>query len=119
MTIRTCTRTFVPTLLLALAASAGAQAATSAHNPHGFAVKAGTYRCELGKRLEVRTVSSDQQTAVLKWDQRDYTLRAVGARSGAVRYEDASSGLVWLMISTKSMLLDSKRGQRLADECRI
>lgn len=119
MTIRTCTRTLLPTLLLALTAASGAHASPPNHNPHGYAVKAGTYRCELGKRLEVRTVSADQQTAVLKWNQRDYTLRAVGARSGAVRYEDASSGLVWLMISTKSMLLDSKQGQRLADECRI
>jgi hypothetical protein len=56
---------------------------------------------------------------VLNWNQRDYTLKAVGARSGAVRYEDPSSGLVWLLISSKSMLLDSRQGQRLADECRI
>lgn len=111
-------RVIAPAALMCVAAVAQAQSAP-ASNPHGYAVKAGTYRCELGKRLEVKTVSADQQTAVLKWNQRDYTMKAVGARSGAARYEDASTGLVWLMISTKSMLLDSKQGQRLADECRI
>jgi hypothetical protein len=112
-------RRLASALSLALIAAVGAHATAPPHNPHGYAVKAGTYRCELGKRLEVRTVSGDQRTAVLNWNQRDYTLKAVGARSGAVRYEDPSSGLVWLLISSKSMLLDSRQGQRLADECRI
>jgi membrane-bound inhibitor of C-type lysozyme len=89
-----------------------------AFNPHKMKFKAGAYRCESGKRLNVRSVSSDMQTAVLQWDQRDYTVKAVGAPSGALRYEDAASGLVWLMIPAKGMLLDASQGQRLADGCR-
>jgi hypothetical protein len=81
-------------------------------------LKDGAYRCDQGRQLAFREVSADLQTAVLSWNQRDYPMRAVGVRSGALRYEHAESGLVWLMIPSKSMLLDSKHGQRLADACR-
>ena len=87
-------------------------------NPYRIPFKSGAYRCELGRSVHVRQVSSDQRTAVLQWERRDYTLHAVNARSGALRYEDAESGLVWIVIHGKSMLLDSKAGQRLADACR-
>jgi hypothetical protein len=87
-------------------------------NPHGMKFKSGAYRCELGKHVHVHEVSPDLQTARLNWNKRDYTMQAVGARSGALRYEDAKSGLVWLMIPGKSMLLDTRHGQRLADDCR-
>jgi hypothetical protein len=81
-------------------------------------LKDGAYRCDQGRQLQFREVSADAQTAVLQWNQRDYPMRAVGVRSGALRYENAESGLVWLMIPSKSMLLDSRQGQRLADACR-
>jgi hypothetical protein len=58
------------------------------------------------------------RTAVLRWGSRDYTLRAVQARSGALRYEDEASGLAWLVIPGTSMLLDTREGQRLANACR-
>ena len=105
-------------LLTSLPATA-ADAPPAGFNPHRIGFKAGAYRCDLGRRVDVRTVSSDMQTAVLKWNRRDYTLRAVDARSGALRYEDKGSGLVWLVIHNKSMLLDTRQGQRLADECRV
>jgi hypothetical protein len=46
-------------------------------------------------------------------------MQAVGARSGALRYEDPKSGLVWLVIPSKSMLLDTKKGRQLANECKV
>ncbi len=45
-------------------------------------------------------------------------MKAVHARSGALRYEDDKSGIVWLIIAGKSMLLDTKHGRQLANECR-
>jgi hypothetical protein len=112
----------VSAALLLPAAAAQAQTVTekaARFNPHGVTFKSGAYRCELGQRVQVREVSADMQTAVLHWKQRDYRMRAVGARSGALRYEDPSSGLVWLMIPSTSMLLDARQGQRLASDCRI
>jgi hypothetical protein len=87
-------------------------------NPYRIAMPAGAYRCELGRSVQVRDVSADMRTTVLRWGSRDYTLQAVQARSGALRYEDASSGLTWIVIPGTSMLLNTKEGQRLANACR-
>ena len=37
--------------------------------------------------------------------------------TGAVRLEDKKAGIVWLQIPAKSMLMNSKIGQRMADSC--
>ncbi|MGD9945599.1 MAG: hypothetical protein AB7L76_18875 [Burkholderiaceae bacterium] len=87
-------------------------------NPHGFRFPTGVYRCELNRSVHVRHVTPDLQSAVVHWNKKDYTLRAVNARTGALRYEDAASGLTWLVIVGKSMLLDTKNGKQLANECR-
>ncbi|RPH45271.1 MAG: hypothetical protein EHM87_07055 [Burkholderiales bacterium] len=98
---------------------AGRPAAVPAgFNPYRIAMPAGAYRCELGRSVQVRDVSADMRTAVLRWGSRDYTLQAVHARSGALRYEDANSGLAWIVIPGTSMLLDTREGQRLANACR-
>lgn len=89
-----------------------------AFNPAGLPFKAGTYLCELNRKVDVRHVAPDLKSAVLHWDRREYTMRAVNTHSGALRYEDAASGLVWLVIVGKSMLLDTKLGRQLANECK-
>lgn len=90
---------------------------TPAH-AQGVSLKPGTYRCELNQSVHFAKVSADQKSAVLKWGKRDYQMKSVGTSTGAIRYEDKASGMVWLMIAGKSMLLNQKQGQRLADECR-
>lgn len=114
---------FVPFALgLALAAAvAPAQAAdpaASSFNPHGFTLPTGTYRCDLNRSVDISQVSADMQSAVVRFDRKEYKMHAVTARSGALRYEDASSGLVWLVIVGKSMLLDTKHGRQLANDCK-
>ncbi|HVL58765.1 MAG TPA: MliC family protein [Burkholderiaceae bacterium] len=103
---------------LALLALPLAATARPVANPAGLTFKAGTYRCELNRSVQVTQVAPDLQTAVIHWNKKDYTLKAVSTKSGALRYEDASSGLVWLVIVDKSMLLDSRAGRQLANECR-
>jgi len=102
----------------AIASEVAVDTAVPAFNPHGFQFPAGIYRCELNRSVHVRQVSADLQSAVLHWDKKEYTLRAVNARTGALRYEDPKSGLVWLVIVGKSMLLDTKQGRQLANECK-
>lgn len=87
-------------------------------NPYGLKFVPGAYRCELGRSVQVRAVSGDLRTAVLRWGADEYTLRAVDARSGALRYEDPASGLAWIVLREASMLLDMRAGQRLANACR-
>ncbi|MCL4183933.1 MAG: MliC family protein [Burkholderiaceae bacterium] len=108
-------------LCVALASAhlpASAAGESSGFNPHGFKFPVGVYRCELNRSVDVRQVSADMQSAVLHFDKKEYRMRAVDARSGALRYEDPQSGLVWLMIASKSMLLDTKKGRQLANECK-
>jgi hypothetical protein len=90
----------------------------SGFNPHNLPMRAGLYRCELNRVVDIRQVTSDLSSAVVRWNKREYTLRAVNAESGALRYEDERSGLVWIVIAGKSMLLDARRGKQLANECR-
>lgn len=99
-------------------APAAAPRVPEGFNPYRIAYAPGAYRCELGRSVQVRTVSADLRTTELRWAGGDYTLRSVEARSGALRYEDADSGLAWIVLKDRSMLLDTKAGQRLANACK-
>ena len=46
-----------------------------------------------------------------------YYMTPVATTTGTVRLEDIKGGAVWLQIANKSMLMNQKLGQRLADEC--
>ncbi|MFT3804155.1 MAG: hypothetical protein QM766_23440 [Burkholderiaceae bacterium] len=84
----------------------------------GLSMEVGVYRCELNRSLGIKQIAPDGQSLVMHWAGRDYPLTAVRARSGALRYEDAASGLTWITIVGKSLLLDLKNGQQLANECK-
>ncbi len=79
----------------------------------------GLYRCELNRRVVLRRIAPDGQSLVINWLGKDATLQAVQARTGALRFESPPAGLVWLVIVGKSMLLDSRQGRTLANECRL
>lgn len=124
----------IPSLLFACATAcaalplaAGAQSLLSDNPAHHAApehpvkleFKPGTYRCELKREVHVTQVSDDGRSAILRFNKKDYPVKAVEARTGALRYEDSGSGLVWLVIVGKSMLLDTKKGEQLANECKV
>lgn len=82
-------------------------------------VHAGLHRCELARRVLVKRVSSEGDVVQINWNGKDYSLRGVSTRSGARRYEDSKAGLAWVVISVKAFLLDTRRGQMLANECKL
>lgn len=84
-----------------------------------FSIKAGTYRCELNRKVELRNVSATQDSADLRWGKKSYRMQAVKTATGALRLENKDTGLTWITIVGKSMLLNTKRGKQLANECRI
>ncbi|MFK7962367.1 MAG: MliC family protein [Burkholderiaceae bacterium] len=84
-----------------------------------FSIEAGTYQCELNRQVELRNVSASQDAAELRWGQQSYQMQAVKTATGALRLENKESGLTWITIVGKSMLLNTKRGKQLANECRI
>ena len=101
--------------LLGLAPFASALAVTAP----GLVAATGNHRCEMNRNVLVRQVSPDKQTAVVQWERKDYTLKAIDTRSGALRYEDRASGLTWIVLYNKAMLLDTKQGRQLANDCRV
>ena len=46
-----------------------------------------------------------------------YTMVPEPTTTGAIRLEDKKAGVVWLQIPSKSMLMNSKIGQRMVDAC--
>ena len=86
--------------------------------PVGLVLEPGVYHCELGRSVGVKSLTRDGQTMELKWNRKEYTMAAVEARSGALRYEDTQAGLAWITIVGKSLLLDVRKGAQLANECK-
>ncbi len=80
--------------------------------------KSADYQCELGNSLTVFTHPDDDQHVAMRWKKRIYKLVRVVTSTGAQRFENLKSGLVWIGIPAKSMLLDSHKGQQLANECK-
>ena len=64
-------------------------------------------------------MGDDQRHIDLTWKGRVYAMLPVTTSTGALRFEDSSSGMVWIQIPTKSMLLNSKLGQQVANECKV
>lgn len=76
------------------------------------------FHCELGNRLTIYENAADDKHIALKWGKRLHRLRRVDTTTGANRFENRRLGLVWIGIPTKGMLLDSKKGRQLANECK-
>jgi hypothetical protein len=77
------------------------------------------YKCELGKKITVFSKPGQQDTIMLRWNNKNHTLQREATTTGAHRFEDKKAGLVWINIPAKGILLDSKRGRQLANECKV
>ena len=80
-------------------------------------VHVGHIPCELGASVNVTADANAPGHFHVDGKGFKYHRAPVATTSGAVRLEDQKAGAVWLQIANKSMLMDQKRGQRLADEC--
>lgn len=76
------------------------------------------FDCELGNKLTIYRDTSDDQQIALHWNKRMHRMMRVSTTTGAHRFENAKNGLVWIGIPAKGMLLDSKKGKQLANECK-
>lgn len=74
--------------------------------------------CELGQRLSVIGDVIRDNAIELGWQGRMYRMLRVGTSTGAQRFEDPVSGLIWISIPEKAMLLDGSRGEPVANGCR-
>ena len=101
--------------------AAGIAAAEAALEPAELAiaelVHTGVLPCELGASV---TLSSDPQSpGYFNMHGKNFRFRMipVSTATGAIRLEDQRAGAVWLQLPNKSMLMNQKAGQRMADGC--
>lgn len=80
-------------------------------------VHTGTIACELGASVRVTADPQSPGHFNVAGNGFKYHMTPVATSTGTVRLEDQKAGAVWLQIANKSMLMDQKRGQRLADDC--
>lgn len=77
----------------------------------------GTYRCELGQKIEVERDKRDSKLIRIGWKGKRHNLQRYDPTSGLPRYEDRQAGLIWIDLPWKSVLMDAKTGHPLANEC--
>jgi len=79
-------------------------------------VHQGEIPCELGAKVSIKPLRREGFFLVQHKLTR-FVMHPVDSRTGAVRLEDPARGAMWLQIGNKSMLMNQRLGQRLADEC--
>lgn len=80
-------------------------------------VHVGRIPCELGAFVTVSADAAAPGHFHVEGKGFKYHMAPVATSTGTVRLEDTKAGAVWLQIANKSMLMNQKLGQRLADEC--
>jgi hypothetical protein len=80
-------------------------------------VHVGHLPCELGASVQMTADERSPGYFNLQGNGYKYRMRPVTTSTGAIRLEDEKAGAVWLQLANKSMLMDQKKGRRLADEC--
>jgi hypothetical protein len=76
------------------------------------------YHCDLGNKVTIYENNADEKHIAVRWAKHLHRLESVDTTTGAHRFENKKLGLVWIGIPAKSMLLDSKHGHQLANECK-
>ena len=80
-------------------------------------VHTGRMVCELGNFVTVTPDPEQSTRFIVQMKKNTYYMSPVETTTGAVRLEDTQAGAMWLQLQNKSMLMNSKLGQRMADEC--
>lgn len=85
--------------------------------PEAGEVHTGRMVCEMGNAVTVTADPQQPAHFIVQMKKNTYHMTPVETTTGAVRLEDAQAGAVWIQLPNKSMLMNSKLGQRMADEC--
>ncbi len=80
-------------------------------------VHVGLLPCELGQSITITPDAKSPGYFDVSTKGKKYRMFPVETSTGAVRLEDKKAGAVWIQVSNKSMLMNHKIGQRLADDC--
>lgn len=77
----------------------------------------GPYDCEFDEKIAVDKNGKFDGYLDVRHRKSTWTMRPVLSHTGALRLEDVRGRMLMLQIGNKSMLMDTKIGQRLVDNC--
>ncbi len=77
----------------------------------------GDYTCEFKESVHIQKHPKVAGYVDVVWKKNTFTMKPVLSSTGALRLEDVTGRTLMIQIANKSMLLDTKIGQRLLDEC--
>ena len=77
----------------------------------------GLMPCEMGASVRVQADATAPGYFHGQGKGFRYRMYPVRTSTGALRLEDKKAGAVWLQLANKSMLMDQKKGRRVADDC--
>lgn len=80
-------------------------------------VLTGKAACEFDQSVDVSPMEGRPGVFKVGFKNASYTMVPEETTTGAVRLEDKRAGVMWLQIPSKSMLMNSKIGQRMVDAC--
>lgn len=80
-------------------------------------VYTGRISCELGADITVTADEKNPGFFNVVAGKQHYYMHPVESRTGAIRLEDARAEAMMLQLGNKSMVMNQKLGQRVADEC--
>ncbi len=80
-------------------------------------VLTGKAACEYSQSVDVDAVSGQPGVFKVRYKEINYLMVPEETTTGAIRLFDRKSGVVWLQIPVKSMLLDARAGHRMVDLC--
>ena len=80
-------------------------------------VLVGDADCEFNQSVNVTPVEGMPGYFNVTYLRKQYRMLPRETSTGAVRLEDPDAGIVWLQIPAKSMLMNTKIGQRMIDAC--
>lgn len=80
-------------------------------------VLTGKAACEYSQTVDVDPMTDQPGFFKVRFKGVSYVMVPEETTTGAVRLFDRKSGVVWLQIPVKSMLLDARAGQRMVDLC--
>ncbi len=77
----------------------------------------GDYDCEFKQTVNVGLNAKNDGYLDVKFGKSVWTMKPVLSTTGALRLEDVKGRMLMLQIANKSMLMDTKIGQRVVDGC--
>ncbi|MBC7955555.1 MAG: hypothetical protein H7Y33_06775 [Cytophagales bacterium] len=77
----------------------------------------GLYECDYKQTLDVGMNPKFPGYVDVKFGKTVYTMKPVLSSTGALRLEDVKGVGLLIQIANKSMLMDTKAGKRLVDDC--